>query len=99
MNAQDKVDRLTEIKQEMLDLWHEAKNLMRGTGIEQERAKAYWLAQIRMALDNESSYLGRCIVTMQDAIDALDSLAESQPSEEDIERAKLFEIYEDDRLR
>ena len=38
-----------------------------------EQARSYWLAHIRMALDRNHGYLGGSMVTMQDAINALES--------------------------
>lgn len=63
-------DRLEEIKAEFLELLEEATGLLRGTG-EEERAKAYWLAHIRCALDDDHGYLGGSMCTMQDTIAAL----------------------------
>ena len=64
------IDRLSEIKDEIADLVAEARNLLRDTP-EADRAKAYWLAHIRCALDNDHAYLGNSLVAMQDTIDAL----------------------------
>lgn len=67
----NKAERLMEIKEEMLELLDEARMLVRGTH-EEDRAGAYWLAHIRMALDNEHNYLGRGGCTMQSTIEALE---------------------------
>lgn len=52
-NRQD-VERLAEVRKEMIDLAEEAKNLIRVNGerIDLERAKAYYLGSILAALDN-----------------------------------------------
>ena len=52
-NKED-LERLAEIRKEMLDLAEEAKDLIRvnGTKFDLERAKAYYLGHIRAALDN-----------------------------------------------
>lgn len=63
--------RLSEIKNEMLALLEEARCLIRGTH-EEERAKSYWWAHIRCALDDDHMFLGGSMTTMQDTIDALD---------------------------
>ncbi len=71
----DAIDRLSEIKDEFAELLREVKDILRGTP-EEERAKSYWLAHIRCALDNEHTYLGGSMVTMQDTIDALGAQSE-----------------------
>lgn len=72
MTMDDRVARLVEIKEEMLELLRETQSLLRGTG-EEERARSYWYAHIRMALDDDHSYLGGSMCTLQDSIDALET--------------------------
>ena len=62
--------RLTEIKEQMLALLREAEFLLDDSS-ERARAKGYWLPHIRTALDNDHSYLGGSMFTMQNTIDAL----------------------------
>ena len=64
-------NRLYEIKEEIKALVHEAYELVEGTP-EEGRAKAYWYAQIVMALDNEHGYMGRSMSTMMQAAQALE---------------------------
>jgi hypothetical protein len=66
-----KTERLSDIKMEMLELLNEAKRLVRGTD-EENRAKSYWIAHIRCTLDDDHSYLGGSMVTMQESIDTLE---------------------------
>lgn len=61
------VERLIEIKQEMLSLLEEAKELI-PEGITKERARCYWYAHIKTALLKEHEYLGGSLVTMDDTI-------------------------------
>lgn len=79
MNSHDRIERLLEIKEELADLVQEAETLLRGTE-EHARARAYWLAHIRCALDDDHSYLGGSVSTMQDSID---TLMGEEPEEEE----------------
>lgn len=54
-------DRLYEIE----------KELEKEDEHEYERAKAYWIAHIRMALDNDHGYLGGSMVTAEDTLSSL----------------------------
>jgi hypothetical protein len=67
----ERAERLAEIKDEMLELLREAARLTRDTP-EEDRARSYWLAHIRIALDDEHSYLGGSMCTMQETIEALE---------------------------
>ncbi len=64
--------RLVEIKDEIKDLLEQAERLIRATGLPYDRARAYWLAAIKMNLDNEHDFLGSSMNTMQETIDELD---------------------------
>ena len=79
--ARKEVRRLAEIKEDMLGLLDEAKHIVRGTP-DWERAKGYWIAAIRTALDEEHEYLGGSMCTMQDTID---SLSDDDEDEADFE--------------
>jgi hypothetical protein len=68
--SQHDLVRLMEIKEQMLALLRETEFLLDGSS-EWNRAKGYWLPHIRTALDNDHSYLGGSMFTMQDTIDAL----------------------------
>jgi hypothetical protein len=68
--SQDDLVRLMEIQEQMLALMRETEFLLDGSS-EWARAKGYWLPHIRTALDNDHSYLGGSMFTMQDTIDAL----------------------------
>ena len=71
------VERMQEIKEEIKTLLDEVTHMIRGTS-EEDRAKAYWSAHIRTALDEDHGYLGSSMVTMQDTIDALAGRASEQ---------------------
>lgn len=65
---------LTAIHEQMLDLLHQAERLLReAPDLTYQRAKAYWLAHITMALTDENDYLGSGTVTMQDTIRELEN--------------------------
>jgi hypothetical protein len=70
MTDNDISEELDAIRLEIKELLDNASRLVRGTR-EEERAKGYWIAHIRCALDKEHGYLGGSMVTMQDTIDAL----------------------------
>ena len=65
---------LQEVKEIMEEGVKQAKRILRGTGITQERAKGYWLASIQMAFSNEHEYLGKEMFTLQSAIEELAEL-------------------------
>ena len=79
MNKAEIKERLNEIKEQMLELLAEAKDLI-PEGMTKERAKCYWYAHIKTALLKEHEYLGGSLVTMDDTINELD-----EESEEDAE--------------
>jgi hypothetical protein len=64
-----KIARLTEIKEEILDLLHEAVSLVRGT-CEEQRAN-HWYATVCTALDKDNTQGNDSTITMQETIDAL----------------------------
>lgn len=69
----DGAERLMEIKEEIKELLHEAKNIVAQSGDERAwaRAKSYWYGHIVSALDKDHEYMGSSMVTMQDTIDEL----------------------------
>lgn len=64
----ERADELAEIKAGMHELIDRARGLLRGTGITGDRARAYWLAHILTALDDDHGYLGGSMCTMDDTI-------------------------------
>ena len=81
------IERLIEIQGEMLELLGEAADLLRGiTGDDRmifERADAYWLAHIRMALTKDHGFLGGSMVDMDDTIEELEKAAEGPDEDGD----------------
>ena len=65
----DAIERLCEIKDDIKQLIEEAMNLIPEP--EHARARGYWYAHIRCALDKDHTFLGGSMRTMQDSIDAL----------------------------
>lgn len=77
MQNAEAIDRLTEIKEQMLELLEEAKDLL-PEGMTKERAKCYWYAHIKTAILKEHEFLGGSLVTVDDTISEL-----GEDSEED----------------
>lgn len=77
MQNAEAIDRLTEIKEQMLELLEEAKDLL-PEGMIKERAKCYWYAHIKTAILKEHEFLGGSLVTVDDTISEL-----GEDSEED----------------
>jgi hypothetical protein len=63
------IARLTEIKEEILDLLDEAVSLVRGSS-EEQRAN-HWYATVCTALDKDNTQGNDSTITMQETIDAL----------------------------
>ena len=78
MNTEAK-ERLIEIKEQMLELLDEAKDII-PEGMAKERAKCYWYAHIKTALLKEHEYLGGSLVTMDDTIN---EISEEESEEEE----------------
>ena len=64
-----KIARLTEIKEDILDLLDEAVSLVRGSS-EEQRAN-HWYATVCTALDKDNTQGNDSTITMQETIDAL----------------------------
>lgn len=64
------IKRLKEVQRKMIELLDEAEYLIRITGDGKifDRAKAYWIPHIKMALLNDTEYVGKSMVTMEDTI-------------------------------
>lgn len=78
--------RLEEIQAEMGRLVEEAGGILRRAGGQPyERARAYWLAHIEMALTKEHGYLGGSMVTFSDT---LRELREDEDGDDEVERLK-----------
>lgn len=68
--TKEKAERLQEIKEQMLELLDEAKELI-PEGMTKERAKCYWYAHIKTAILKEHEYLGGSMVTMEETIEEI----------------------------
>ncbi|MBS4001163.1 MAG: hypothetical protein KGZ71_11850 [Desulfobulbaceae bacterium] len=77
MQNAEAIERLTEIKEQMLELLEAAKDLL-PEGTTKERAKCYWYAHIKTAILKEHEFLGGSLVTVDDTISEL-----GEDSEED----------------
>lgn len=87
-DMQERRDRLEEILDEMKDLVAEAGRMVRGTPAA-SRAEAYWIAQVRCALDEDHSYLGGSMCTMADTVEELDELTQDDSGETEPPRMSL----------
>ena len=83
MSKTEAAGRIMEITEEIRELVQEAMDLMRyeGTDTERERARGYWYAHIRLALDEDSGFMGRSMCTMEDS--ARELMAEEEDEAED----------------
>ena len=68
------LDRLKEIRDEMLELLDEADRILRHDfgGLIYDRAKSYWLAHVKMALTKEHGYLGSSMCDFEDTISEIE---------------------------
>jgi hypothetical protein len=76
----ERAEKLIDLKEQLEETLDEIKEALKGTP-EESRAKAYWVAHIRCALDNDHDYLGGSMETMADTIEALEERADE--SEDD----------------
>ena len=74
----DQLDRLAEIKEEILVLLDESLDLVRGTP-EEQRAN-HWFATFCTALDEQNTQGNDSTITMQETIDALRGGADAAAS-------------------
>jgi hypothetical protein len=85
-------EELMDIHEKMMDLAHSAEMIMRREGgIEYERAKGYWLANIKMGLTKDHGYLSNPMFTMQSSIDALSPCEDDTDEEEEQDDEGDFE--------
>jgi len=70
-------DRLEEVKVAFMGILDHTKRMLeaaRLSGVaeaEARRAESYWLAHLRIALDNEHQFLGGSMCTLQETLDEL----------------------------
>ena len=82
MNRRDH-EELTDIHEQMLELVNDVERIMRREGgIEYERAKGYWLANLKMSLTNNHGYLSNPMFNMETAINALEPCEDEECDEE-----------------
>ena len=73
MDKIEAVDRLREIQEQIGDLVHEAKEIIREVAPgEYERARRYWCAHIEGALSKNYGWLGGSFVDMDGSIEAIE---------------------------
>ncbi len=65
------IKRLEEIKNKILELLDESRQIIKDYPFPYERAKAYWLAHIECALSKDCAYVGSSMVTMEDTINEI----------------------------
>ena len=64
---------LQDMRDDMLTLLDQMESLIQGAdvGMAYNRAKAYWIPHVRMALTKEHSYLGGSMVDCEDTINEM----------------------------
>ncbi len=78
---EEKIDQAEEIYEEMLERVGEIQEVFRGTE-DYDRAKAYFLAQLQMAMNDDHMYLGGGSYTFENGIESLRRQLEEFDSEE-----------------
>ena len=77
-----KLEMLQEAMLELLGVAREILGGMEGNAMAYERADAYWLAHIEMALKKETMYLGGSMMTMEDTIEEVRGGGNEEDEEE-----------------
>ena len=71
-------DELLEIQEELREIRERANQVLREIGgVEEQRARAYWFAQLSMLIGSDHEYLGNAGHSLQQTIEELD-----EPEEE-----------------
>jgi hypothetical protein len=90
----DDIGRLVEIREEMMDLLYEAKGLLNGAPRDiKERAKAYWIGHIDVAL-GDGEYVDNHDYTMQRTIGELEDRIPLNEEDEELDDEEISD--EDD---
>ena len=78
------VMKLEMLQEAMLELLDEARSILgkEADAMAYERADAYWLAHIEMALKKETKYLGGSMMTMEDTIEEVRGGGNEEDEEE-----------------
>ncbi|MFZ5615540.1 MAG: hypothetical protein ACOY4L_12085 [Pseudomonadota bacterium] len=81
---QEIIDELREIQMQMLEGLGQAKTLIKQIGREMtlQRAEAYWLAHIQIALTNDHGYLGNSMCSMEDTIAEIENAMNEEGDED-----------------
>ena len=79
MDTYKAAERMMDIKEEIIDLLHEAMTITQqhGSSTTVARARSYWYGQIRMALDEDSGYFGKAMCTLEDTAREIQTDAEN----------------------
>jgi len=83
MDNHEAADRMMVIKEEIIDLLHEAMTIAQqhGSSTTVARARSYWYGHIRTALDEDSGYMGRSMCTLEDTAREIQTDAENEEEE------------------
>ena len=86
---------LKEIHKKIAELVEEAEYLVRISGDKKifDRARANWIPHIKMALLNDTEYLGKSMVTMEDTISEIEKL---KNEEKEFDESEIDEKKEKD---
>ena len=86
------INRLEEIKEELLELIEEAQRIVSGGDeMTYQRAKSYWIPHVIMALTKEHEWLGGSMETMEDTIEELKEQLQEREEEEEMDNIPLHE--------
>jgi hypothetical protein len=87
MSRTEAAARIMEISYEIRSLLNEAMDLVRenGSDLTRERAGSYWYPHILMNLNDDHSWLGGSMCTMESTAAALEEELEEEGEEEDNE--------------
>ena len=83
-SRQNVVDELGEIQSQILELFEQARGLLRRNGLQGAlmRAESYWIAHITTAASNDHGYLGKSMVSLQDTIDEIENGEDDDTAED-----------------
>ena len=72
--------KLKEIQEKIAELLSDAEYIVKINGDKKilDRAKAYWIPHIKMALFNDTEYLGKSMVTMEDTISEVEKFKKKE---------------------
>ena len=83
MDTNEKIERMIEIREEVLTLVDEAFGMLRGLGVIEERARCYWVGHVKCAMASDE-YPTRYETTIQNTIDDLEELEGEEDDDDNL---------------